>query len=60
MASDSSSGFSYLRPGVLHISLQILKTQPRVGKKRTNEQTRTWVSSKRKEGGVCDTVHSMS
>ena len=49
MASDSSSS---LRPGVLHISLQIRKAQPRGWKKRTNEQTRTWVSSKRKKGEV--------
>ena len=48
MASDSSSGF---RPGALHISLRTLKTQPRGWKKRTNEQTRTWVSSKRKRRG---------
>ena len=40
--------FSYLRPGVLYISLQIRKAQPKWWKKGTNKQTRTWVSSKRK------------
>ena len=39
-------GFSHLRPGALHISLQTHKTLPRGWKKRTNEQTRGWVSSK--------------
>ena len=29
MASDSSSGFSHLRPGVFHISLHIRQEQPR-------------------------------
>ena len=45
MASDLSSGF---RLGASHISLQTHKTQPRGWKKITNEQIRTWVSSKRK------------
>ena len=49
MASDLSCGF---RPGALHISLQIRKTQPKGWRKRTNEQTRAWVSSKRKKGEV--------
>ena len=56
MASDSSSGFSHLWPGVFHISLQIRKAQSRGWKKRTNEQTQTWVSSKRKKwGSLCET-----
>ena len=50
MASDSSVGFSHFPPGAFYISLQIRKTQPRRWKKRTNEQTWTWVSSKRKKG----------
>ena len=29
------------------------------GRKRTNEQTRTWASSKRKKEGVCDSVYSL-
>ena len=49
LASDSSCGF---RPGALHISLQIRKTYPRVCRRRTNEPTRTWVSSKLKKGEV--------
>ena len=53
MASGSSCGF---RPGALHISLQIGKTQPRGWKERTNEQTRTWVSSKRIKLGVYVTL----
>ena len=47
---ESSSGFSHLRPGVFHISLLIRKAQQRGWKKRTNKQTRTWVSSKRRRG----------
>ena len=59
MASDSSSGFSHLCPRVFHIPLQIRKAQPRGWKKRTNEQTLTWVSSKRKKwGSQCDTFCS--
>ena len=38
--------FSLLWPGAFHISLRTHKTQPRRWKKRTNEQTRAWVSSK--------------
>ena len=49
MASDSSSGF---RLRALHVYLQIRKTQPRGWRKRTNYQTRTWVSSKCKKGEV--------
>ena len=45
-----SGGFSHLWPGPLHISLRTHKTQPRGWKKRTNEQTQTWFSSKRKKG----------
>ena len=41
-------GSSHLRPGALHISLRTHKTQPSGWKKRTNEQARAWVSSKRK------------
>ena len=47
------SGFSYLRPVTLHISLRTRKTQPRRWKKRRKEQTQAWVSSKRKRE-VCD------
>ena len=53
----SSSGF---RPRALNISLQIRKTQLRGWKKRTNEQTRTWVSSKCKKGDVYVTHLSFS
>ena len=56
MASYSSNGFSHLRPGALHISLQICKTQPKEWRKRTNKQTRTWVNSKRKKGEVYVTL----
>ena len=56
MASDSSSG---LWPGVSHISLQIRKAQPRGGRKRSNERTRTWVSSKRKKGSLWHCAFSM-
>ena len=55
MASDSSSSFYHLWPGVFHIPLQIRKAQPRWWKKRINEQTQTWFNSKRKRWGVCDT-----
>ena len=55
IASASSSGFSHLWSWVFHISLQIRKTQQTGWKKKTSEQTRTWVSSKHKSGGVCDT-----
>ena len=48
--------FSHLRPGVLRISLRTHKTQPRGWRKRTNERTRTWVSSKRKKGEVYVTL----
>ena len=44
--------FPHLRPGALHISLQTRKTQPRGWRKRTNEQTRAWVSPQRKIGEV--------
>ena len=40
--------FSHLWPGALHISLRTHKTQPRGWRKRTNELTRTWISSKSK------------
>ena len=41
--------------------LYIRKTQSRGWKKRTNEQTQTCVSPKRKKwGSLCDTVHSVS
>ena len=56
MAIRSSSSFSHLQPGVFHISLRTHKTQhtqPRGWKNR--EQTRTWVSSKRRKGAVCYT-----
>ena len=43
----SGRGISY--------SLQIRKVQRRGWKKRTNEQTRSWVSSKHKRGEVCNT-----
>ena len=51
MASDSSSGFSHLWPGVFHISLRILKAQPREWKKRINEQTWTCFFSASAKGG---------
>ena len=47
--------FSHFRSWASHISLQIRKIQPRGWKKRTNERTRTWVSSKRKKWGIYDT-----
>ena len=53
MASDSSSGF---RPGALHISLQILKTQPRGRRKGAHEETRAWDSSKQEMGEVYVTL----
>ena len=53
MASDSSSGF---RPEALHISVRIHKIQPRGWRKRTNEQTRVWVSFKRKMGEIYETL----
>ena len=61
MAIRSSSGFSHLRPRVFNISIRTHKaqnTQPRGLKKR--EQTRTWVSSKRKKGEVCDIFVQLS
>ena len=55
IASDSSSAFLICGQGLFQISLQIRKAQPRGWRKRTNEQTQTWVNSKRKSGGICDT-----
>ena len=57
MAIDSSSGFW---SQASHIFLQIHKTQPRGWRKRTNEQTRTWVKSKRKKGKVYNTFVQLS
>ena len=57
---ESSCGFSHLRSGLLHISLRTHKAQTRGRKKRTNEHTRTWVSSKRKREEVCDTFVQLS
>ena len=57
MASDSSSGF---RPGALHISLQIRKTQPRRWKK---EQTNKHVLGQlqaQEAGSLCDTFVQLS
>ena len=52
MTIRSSSGFSHLRPAVFPISL---RTQNTTYTRKENKQTRTWVSSKRKKGEVCDT-----
>ena len=58
---EFSSGFSHLWLEVFHISLQIRKAQPRERKKRTSEQTRTWVSSKcQRDKSVTFFVHSVS
>ena len=48
--------FSHLRPGALHISLGTLKTLLGGWRKRTNEQKRDWLSSKRKKGKVYVTL----
>ena len=42
--------FSYSRPGVSHISLRPHKYNREGRRKRSNEQTWTWASSKRKKG----------
>ena len=56
---ESCSGFSHLWPGVFHIPLPTHKIRNREGG-RKKEQSRYWVSSKRKKGEVGDTfVHSV-
>ena len=47
MASDSSSGFRHVYHTFLYGHI---KYNPEGGRKRTNEQTRTWVSSKHMKG----------
>ena len=49
MASDSSSGFfSFLAMSISYFFTDTQNTTEMVEKKRTNEQTQAWVSSKRK------------
>ena len=60
MAIRSSNGFSPIRPG--HFTFLYRHTKHNIhnleGGEKENKKRRTWVSSKRKKGDVCNSLHS--
>ena len=61
--SESSNGFSHLRPGVFHISLPTYKIHNRGGGRKEKTKTknnRARVSTKRKREEICNTFVQLS